>query len=160
VAELRAAFYRRLAPAASRFAERLGRPERYPPRLETFLRRCHAAGQRRPTPLLLRYEAQGYNCLHRDLYGAIAFPLQVVLLLRRPGVDFEGGAFLLVEQRARAQSIGTALELGAGEALVFATDERPAPGRRGFVRSRMRHGVSRITRGERTTLGLILHDAR
>jgi hypothetical protein len=159
VQRLRSGLYRRLAPAANRWSGWLGREERFPPSLRGFLERCERAGQTRPTPLLLRYGEGGYNCLHRDLYGEVAFPLQGAVLLSRPGVDYAGGEFLLVEQRPRAQSIGHALALEQGELVIFATAERPAPGARGPVRASMRHGVSRIERGERFTLGLILHDA-
>jgi hypothetical protein len=160
VRELRTHAYRRLAPVANRMHEALGRAERFPPSLAAFLRHCAARGQRQPTPLLLRYAAEGYNCLHRDLYGDVVFPLQLAAFLSRPGVDYEGGAFLLVESRARSQSIGEALVPGQGELVIFATSERPAPGRRGSVRATLRHGVARVTRGERTTLGVIFHDAR
>jgi hypothetical protein len=159
VRELRTHAYRRLAPLANRMAEALGDAHRYPPSLAAFRRRCHEHGQVRPTPLLLRYEAEGYNCLHRDLYGAVAFPLQLACMLSRPGVDYEGGAFLLVTQRPRSQSVGEALFPGQGELVFFATADLPLPGRRGTLRGVMRHGVSRITRGRRFTLGVIFHDA-
>jgi hypothetical protein len=160
VRELRSHAYRHLAPIANRMNEALGRGERFPASLAAFLRHCAARGQRQPTPLLLRYEAGGYNCLHRDLYGDVVFPLQLACLLSRPGIDYEGGAFLLVEQRARSQSIGEALTPEQGELVIFATADRPAPGRRGWTRATLRHGVSRVTRGERYTLGVIFHDAR
>jgi hypothetical protein len=160
VRELRTHAYRRLAPVADRMHEALGRAERFPPSLAAFLRRCAARGQRQPTPLLLRYQAGGYNCLHRDLYGDVVFPLQLTAFLSRPGIDYEGGAFLLVENRPRSQSIGEALSPGQGELVIFATSERPARGRRGWVRTTLRHGVARVTRGDRTTLGVIFHDAR
>jgi hypothetical protein len=159
VATLRRELYARLAPTASRWAARLGAGEPYPVELGAFLRRCALHGQRRPTPLLLRYEAGGYNCLHQDLYGPVAFPLQVTVLLSCPGRDFAGGQFLLVEQRPRAQSRGEAIELGEGEAIVFATRYRPVDGARGSYRVVMRHGVSRLTSGVRMTLGIIFHDA-
>lgn len=160
VQALRSGLYARLAPLANAWQARLGRAERFPPRLDAFLARCRAAGQTRPTPLLLRYEADGYNCLHQDLYGEVAFPLQVVCLLSRPVRDFEGGELLLVEQRPRQQSRGEALVLAQGEAVVFANAERPVDGARGTFRARMRHGVSRVHAGERTTLGILFHDAR
>jgi hypothetical protein len=159
VAELREHAYRRLAPIADRFAETLGAGERYPERLDAFLDRCRAAGQRRPTPLLLRYEAGGWNALHQDLYGAVAFPLQLAVFLSQPGRDYTGGAFLLVEQRPRAQSVGDALLPEQGEAIVFATRHRPVRSARGFYRANVRHGVSRIETGRRFTLGVIFHDA-
>lgn len=160
VATLRTALYARLAPVANRWMESLRSDVRYPPALRAFLARCHAEGQRRPTPLLLHYEEGGYNALHQDLYGAVAFPLQVAILLSRPGADFEGGEILLVEQRPRAQSVGEAIALTQGEALVFANRHRPLTGSRGAYRANVRHGVSRVTRGRRLTLGLIFHDAR
>ena len=124
-----------------------------------FLRLCHAAGQTRPTPLLLRYEAGGWNALHQDLYGDVVFPLQLAVFLSRPGRDYEGGAFLLVEQRPRMQSVGEAVHAEQGEAIVFTTRYRPALGARGFYRVNVRHGVSRVESGERLTLGVIFHDA-
>jgi len=160
VAALRRELYPPLARVADRWAERLGRDERFPPSHADFLDRCHAESQRRPTPLLLRYDAGGYNCLHQDLYGPVAFPFQVAILLSDPAADFRGGEFLLVEQRPRMQSRGEALALARGEALVFPTRERPARGKRGFIRYALRHGVSTVTSGERTTLGIIFHDAR
>jgi hypothetical protein len=160
VQKLRAGVYPQLAPLANAWAERSGRADRYPPTLARFLALCSALGQTRPTPLLLRYQAGGYNCLHRDLYGEVAFPLQLTVFLSRPGADYEGGAFLLVEQRPRQQSRGEALVPGLGEAVVFATAERPVAGSRGFFRAGMRHGVATITRGERYTLGVIFHDAK
>lgn len=159
VAELRREMYPPLAQVANGWAESLGERERYPPDHETFLARCHAAGQERPTPLLLHYEEGGYNALHQDLYGPIAFPLQVAVFLSRHVHDYEGGAFLLVEQRPRAQSVGEALCPEQGEAVVFATRYRPLRGARGFSRANVRHGVSRVLRGVRHTLGVIFHDA-
>ena len=156
---LRRTLYHRLVPLANRWAVRLGSPDRYPDDLDTFLRQCARQGQTRPTPLLLRYEAGGFNCLHQDLYGAVAFPLQVTWLLSRPGVDFTGGQFLLVEQRPRAQSRGEAVDLTHGEAIVFATRHRPVDGARGAYRVSVRHGVSRVLTGLRLTCGLIFHDA-
>jgi hypothetical protein len=159
VAQLREALYRRLAPIADAWQERLGGPDRFPADFSAYRRRCHAAGQKRPTPLLLRYAAGGFNNLHQDLYGAVAFPLQVTISLSRPGVDFEGGEFLLVEQRPRQQSRGSAIALEQGEAIVFATRERPVDGARGVFRAGLRHGVSPLRVGERTALGIIFHDA-
>jgi hypothetical protein len=160
VRELRTAAYRHLAPVANRMAEALARPMRFPPSLAAFRRLCARHGQTLPTPLVLRYAAGGYNCLHRDLYGEVAFPLQLACFLSRPGRDYTGGAFLLVEQRPRAQSVGEALMPRQGEMVIFATSERPARGARGFVRTTVRHGVARLERGARYTLGIIFHDAR
>jgi hypothetical protein len=159
VAALRAATYRRLAPIANSWAERLGASQRYPPRLGSWLARCAAAGQRRPTPLLLRYTVGGYNCLHQDLYGALAFPLQLTCMLSRPETDFTGGEFLVVEQRPRAQSRGEAIVLARGQAVIFAGSRRPVRGARGDHAVTLRHGVSRVRSGERITLGVIFHDA-
>ena len=157
---LREAVYPRLVPVANAWAEALGRPQRYPERLADFLETCHAAGQERPTPLLLKYAAGDYNRLHQDLYGAVHFPLQMVLLLSRPGTDFEGGAFVLTEQKPRHQSRAEAIAPVQGEAVIFAVNERPGYGARGAHRLVMRHGVSRVTRGDRMTLGVIFHDAK
>jgi len=159
VDRLRHALYRRLAPIANRMTTDMGLPAHYPGTLKSYLRQCHAAGQTRPTPLLLRYHRGGYNCLHQDLYGDLRFPLQAVFLLSRPERDFTGGEFLLVEQRPRAQSIGHALAPAQGEMIIFPVAERPVRGSRGFYRSKMRHGVSQVLSGERTTLGIIFHDA-
>ena len=159
VADLRERFYALLAPLAGRWMEALGLPQRYPADLAGFRAHCHAHGQTKPTPLLLHYEAGGYNCLHQDLYGDIVFPFQVVICLSRPGHDFTGGEFLLVEQRPRAQSVGHSLSLRHGEALVFSTRYRPARGSRGFYRASLKHGVSRVLSGARYTLGVIFHDA-
>jgi len=160
VGELRERVYPRLAPTANRCASALGLPERFPPRLAGFLDRCRAAGQERPTPLLLRYAGGGWNALHQDLYGDVAFPLQLAVFLSRPGRDYEGGAFLLVEQRPRAQSMGEAILPSQGEGVVFFTRHRPVRGKRGFYRANVRHGVSRVESGRRHTLGVIFHDAR
>jgi uncharacterized protein len=160
VQRLRTALYPHLARIANAWQERLGDPARFEPTLRDFVRRCHAEGQERPTPLLLRYAAGGFNNLHQDLYGAIAFPLQVTILLSRPGIDFEGGEFLLVEQRPRQQSRGCAVALERGEAIVFATRERPVAGARGDYRAAQRHGVSPLRSGGRTALGIIFHDAK
>lgn len=160
VKALRTALYARLAPIANRWQVALGEPARFPARLGPFLRLCRDHGQTRPTPLLLRYESEGYNCLHQDRYGEIAFPLQVVCLLSRPVEEFAGGEFLLTEQRPRAQSRGEAVALELGEALIFPGLSRPVAGARGATRATVRHGVSRLHSGERYTLGLIFHDAR
>jgi hypothetical protein len=159
VEALREAFYAPLAAIANRWQERLGRAERFEPSLAAFLARCHAAGQTRPTPLLLRYETGGYNRLHQDLYGALAFPFQVTIVLSREDADYRGGEFLLTEQRARMQSRATALRLGLGEAVIFPNAVRPVAGPRGWTRGELRHGVSELWRGERLALGLIFHDA-
>jgi hypothetical protein len=159
VAELRAGLYAGLAPVANAWSARLGSKLRFPDSLEEFLARCRAHSQTRPTPLLLHYRAGGYNRLHQDLYGAVAFPLQLTCLLSKPGVDFTGGEFLLLEQRPRMQSRGEAIALAQGEAIVFATRERPVSGPRGTARAQMRHGGSVVRSGERTTLGIIFHDA-
>ncbi len=160
VQALRVALYPRLARVANGWMKALRSRTRFPADLDGLLRRCRRHGQTRPTPLLLRYEAGGYNCLHQDLYGEVAFPLQITCLLSRPAIDFTGGEFLLVEQRPRAQSKGEAITLGHGEAIIFPTRERPAAGARGYYRVAVRHGVSRLTWGSRVTLGVIFHDAR
>ena len=147
VAALRAALYRQLAPVANGWARRLGQAADYPAELDGFLRRCHAAGQAKATPLLLRYEAGGFNCLHQDRYGAIAFPLQATVLLSRPGSAFSGGEFVLVEQRPRAQSRAEIVPLGLGDAVIFPNALRPVAGTRGDYRVNLRHGVSRVTAG-------------
>jgi hypothetical protein len=162
VQSLREGLYARLAPTANRWRVRL-KPDTtdvYPAALDDFLARCHEAGQKRPTPLLLSYTAGGYNCLHQDIYGNLAFPLQVVFALSRAGEDYQGGEFLLVEQRPRAQSRGHAVRIEQGAGIVFATRERPVAGARGDYRVSMRHGVSTVTSGSRMTLGLIFHDAQ
>jgi hypothetical protein len=160
VQQLRTRLYRELAPVANDWMRRLRRALRYPGSLEEFLEICRDHGQSRPTPLLLRYAEAGYNCLHRDLYGEISFPLQATLFLSRPGEDFSGGEFLLLERRARAQSRGEAIVCEQGALLVFPNSDRPARGKRGDVRVETRHGVSRIHRGERYALGIIFHDAK
>lgn len=160
VRELRTHVYPHLAPVANAWMEALGEPYRYPPRLKGYLERCHTAGQTQPTPLLLRYTEDGYNCLHQDLYGPLAFPLQVTAFLSRPGVDYDGGAFLLVEQTPHQQSRGEAILPAQGELLIFPSDVRPARGTRGWYRARLRHGVSRVLGGDRFTLGIIFHDAK
>jgi hypothetical protein len=159
IAEMRGALYPRLAPIANRWEEALGRAGDYPSTHEAYLERCHAAGQKRPTPLLLRYGEGDFNCLHQDLYGALAFPLQVAFLLSRPGADFTGGEFVLTEQRPRMQSRAEVVPLRQGEGAIFAVNQRPQQGARGAYRVAMRHGVSRLRSGERFTLGVIFHDA-
>jgi hypothetical protein len=159
VARLRAALYPPLAAIANDWGVRLGEDRRFPERLEDYLTQCHAAGQTRPTPLLLRYGAGDYNCLHQDLYGDLVFPLQLAILLSEPGTDFTGGEFLLVEQRPRMQSRGEAIALAQGEAVIFPVRHRPVSGTRGTYRVTMRHGVSRVRSGVRQTLGIIFHDA-
>jgi hypothetical protein len=159
VAAVREAAYPALAGLAREWAERLG-AELPPARLDELAARCGAAGQHRPTPLVLRYGPGGYNCLHQDLYGEVAFPLQVTVALSRPGVDFTGGEQLFVEQRPRAQSRGTVHVVPQGHAVVFATRDRPVRGARGWYRGVVRHGVSTVTTGERFALGVIFHDAR
>jgi hypothetical protein len=160
VEALREELYPPLARVANAWHERLGDAHRFPRRLAGLVRLCRQAGQREPTPLILDYEAGGYNCLHQDLYGPVYFPLQVAIGLTRPGADYEGGAFLLVENRARQQSRGDAIVLGLGDAVVFPTRERPVRSARGFQRAQLRHGVARVERGHRMTLGIIFHDAR
>jgi hypothetical protein len=159
VRELRAELYPRLAPIANRWNEALRSPERFPDRHEEFLERCRAAGQTRPTPLLLRYGPGDYNCLHQDLYGENVFPLQVAILLSEPGLDFTGGELVLTEQRPRMQSRVEVPPVRRGDGVAFAVNERPVRGARGSYRVRMRHGVSRLRSGERFTLGIIFHDA-
>jgi len=158
VAQLRPALYERLAPIANRWEKLLGGPETYPARHSAFLDRCREAGQRRPTPLLLRYGAEDYNCLHQDVYGEVFFPLQATFLLS-PGRDFTGGEFLLAEQRPRMQSRAEVVPLARGEAVLFAGRYRPVQGTRGAYRVTLRHGVSRVRSGRRLTLGVIFHDA-
>lgn len=159
VAELRAAFWPHLVPIARDWAERLGRPAPWPLDLEAWLERCRAAGQARSTPLLLRYGPGDWNALHRDLYGELVFPLQVVIGLDRPGRDYEGGEFVVVEQRPRAQSRATTTAIGQGEAVVFTTRDRPVRSTRGWSAAPMRHGVSVLRSGRRHALGLVFHDA-
>jgi hypothetical protein len=159
VTRVRRELYPSLATLANRWAERLGEPADYPDDLDDFLARCHAAGQTRPTPLILRYGAGGHNTLHQDIYGDVAFPLQAVTVLDRPGEDFTGGEFVLVEQRPRAQSRAHVVGLEPGAFLVFATRHRPVLGARGHYRATMRHGVATVRSGRRTTLGVIFHDA-
>ncbi len=160
VASLRSALYPPLARIANRWNEAMGSAVRYPGEHAAFLDRCHEAGQARPTPLLLRYGPGDYNCLHQDLYGALHFPLQVAFLLDEPGRDFEGGEFVLTEQRPRMQSRAEVVPLHQGEGVVFAVNQRPVRGTRGTYRVAMRHGVSRLRSGRRHTLGVIFHDAQ
>ncbi len=160
VAALRAAFYPPLAQIANRWNEALGIATRFPADHAAFLARCHAAGQTRPTPLLLRYGPGDYNCLHQDLYGEHVFPLQLTVLLSRPSVDYTGGEFVLTEQRPRMQSRAEVVPLGFGEGVIFPVHHRPVAGTRGVYRVTMRHGVSRLHSGQRHTLGVICHDAR
>jgi hypothetical protein len=159
IASLRPALYARLQPVANRRSELLGLDARFPEGHDAFLARCHADGQVRPTPLLLRYGSDDFNALHQDLYGAHVFPFQVVCLLSAPGADFDGGEFVLTEQRPRMQSRAEVVPLGCGDAAIFAVHHRPARGTRGTYRVTLRHGVSRIRRGERFTTGIIFHDA-
>lgn len=159
VAALRTALYARLVELANRWHAAMGLEVRFPDTHEAFLRRCHCAGQERPTPLLLQYGAGDYNCLHQDLYGEHVFPLQAAFLLSSPGRDFEGGEFVLTEQRPRMQSRAMVVPLQQGQAVIFAVNDRPVRGKRGFHRVKMRHGVSRIRSGSRHTLGIIFHDA-
>ncbi|MNF73055.1 hypothetical protein D3C84_550490 [compost metagenome] len=159
VCRMRNALYPRLVPIANRWYEQMDLPIRFPPGHEAFLERCHAAGQERPTPLLLQYGPQDYNCLHQDLYGEHVFPLQVAILLSEPGEDFTGGEFVLTEQRPRMQSRPQVIGLKKGDGLIFAVNQRPVKGVRGFYRVTLRHGVSRLHSGKRHTLGIIFHDA-
>jgi hypothetical protein len=160
VEALRVHAYPALAAIANRWEGALGTATRYPPDLPGLLARCRRRGQSKPTPLLLHYEAGGYNCLHQDLYGDVVFPLQLTGFLSRPGADYTGGEFLLVEQRPRAQSRGEAVATEQGELVIFTTRDRPARGARGYYRAGMRHGVSRVRSGSRYTLGVIFHDAK
>jgi hypothetical protein len=157
--QLRAGLYPGLANLANRWHAQLGRKADYPAELPAFLAECHRKGQLRSTPLILKYEAGGYNCLHQDLYGEVYFPFQVVIGLNRRGIDYTGGEFLLVEQRPRAQSRGHAIALEQGAGLIFPTQYRPVSGARGYYRVTLRHGVSTIASGTRYSLGVIFHDA-
>jgi hypothetical protein len=159
VEDLRTALYPHLAPIANRWHEAMGMDVRFPKTHAEFLKRCHAAGQNQPTPLLLQYGKDDYNCLHQDLYGEHVFPLQVAILLSEPGKDFDGGEFVLTEQRPRMQSRVGVVPLKKGDAVAFAVNSRPVEGTRGFYRVNLRHGVSKLRRGHRHTLGVIFHDA-
>jgi hypothetical protein len=160
IAGLRTALYPRLAPIANAWNESMGLATRYPARHEDFLALCHEAGQKRPTPLLLRYEEGDFNCLHQDLYGELAFPLQATILLSAPARDFTGGEFVITEQRPRMQSRAEVVPLAQGDMVVFAVHHRPVAGTRGAYRVNLRHGVSRLRSGRRHTVGLIFHDAK
>lgn len=160
VAALREALFPRLAVVANDWNARMGVAEKYPVLHADFLRQCHAAGQTRPTPLLLQYGPGDFNCLHQDLYGDLAFPLQVAVLLSQPGRDFTGGEFVLTEQRPRMQSRVEVVPLEQGDAVIFAVHNRPVQGSRGAYRVNLRHGVSRVRSGQRHTLGVIFHDAK
>lgn len=160
VEQLRTVTYPRLVPLANRWNAAMGIDVRYPDSHAEFLARCHAAGQRRPTPLLLQYGAGDYNCLHQDLYGEHVFPLQLAILLSAPGPDFSGGEFVLTEQRPRMQSRPEVVPLRQGDAVIFAVHHRPVQGSRGTYRVNLRHGVSRLHGGQRHTLGIIFHDAQ
>jgi hypothetical protein len=169
ITQLRQAWYATLAPSANRWAEKLGLESEFEPDHPSFRARCHANGQRRPTPLLLRYGPGDYNRLHQDLYGAVYFPFQLVILLSQPGAvaaganfdgaDFDGGEFVLTERRARMQTRVDVVPLQKGEGVIFSTRERPVSSARGVSRAEFRHGVSRVRRGERFTLGIVFHDA-
>lgn len=159
VGQLRQAFYPPLASIANRWSEALNLETTYPATLEGYLRQCQQNGQRRPTPLILHYEAGGYNRLHQDLYGDLHFPLQLAILLSRPGRDFSGGEFLLTEQRPRVQTRAHVVPLTQGQGVIFAVHQRPAQGKRGFYRVTVRHGVGELRSGDRYTLGIIFHDA-
>ncbi len=161
VAELRGSAYPHLAEVANHWGEMLGeKPSQYPRDHAAFLKICHKAGQTKPTPLMLHYEAGGFNCLHQDLYGEVSFPLQMVFMLGQQGRDWEGGEFILVEQQPRAQSKAQVVLADCGQAIIFTTRYRPVKGSRGYYRVNLRHGVSRVHRGTRYTLGIIFHDAK
>jgi uncharacterized protein len=159
IQSLRTAAYSRLALIANQWSERLGDPVRFPADHTAFLERCHRAGQTRPTPLLLQYETDDYNCLHRDLYGEHVFPIQIAILLDQPGEDFQGGEFVMTEQRPRMQTRAMVLPLKKGDAAIFAVNSRPMKGVRGDYRVKMNHGVSKLHSGKRHTVGVIFHDA-
>jgi hypothetical protein len=160
IADLRAAFYPHLTPIANRWNKEMGVDVRYPSKHADFIERCHQAGQVRPTPLLLQYGADDYNCLHQDLYGEHVFPLQLAILLSEPDKDFTGGEFVMTEQRPRMQSRPVVVPLRKGDGAVFAVHNRPVHGTRGVYRVNLRHGVSRILSGHRHTVGIIFHDAK
>lgn len=161
VQQYRSSIYYQLATLANRWAERLGSKTRmYPEKLSAFIEQCHRAGQKRPTPLLLKYSAGDFNCLHQDLYGEIVFPFQVTFFLSRPAEDFDGGEFVLAEQRPRRQSRVEVLSPEQGDGLIFSVQHRPVQGARGYYRATLRHGVSTVHSGQRYTLGIIFHDAK
>jgi uncharacterized protein len=160
VQEMRAVFYPLVVPIANRWMKEMRAAPLFPPTLAGLRALCARHGQTEPTPLMLHYEAGGYNCLHQDLYGEVAFPIQITCVLSRLGIDYEGGEFLLVEQRPRSQSRGEAITLGRGEAIMFANRHRPVRGRRGSYRVNVRHGVSTLRSGQRFSLGVIFHDAK
>ncbi|MBV8214118.1 MAG: 2OG-Fe(II) oxygenase [Verrucomicrobia bacterium] len=160
IGELRTVLYSRLAPIANQWSKRMGEETRYPAEHEEFLQRCHDQGQLRPTPLLLQYVPGDYNCLHQDLYGELAFPIQVAILLCEPGHDFTGGEFILAEQRPRMQTRAEVVPLAQGDAVAFAVHHRPVQGTRGTYRVSLRHGVSRVRSGQRHTVGIIFHDGK
>lgn len=159
IESMRRTFYPVLVPVANEWMQKLNVDIRYPVDLDSFLSLCHSAGQRRPTPLVLRYEAGGYNTLHQDLYGDVYFPFQVVIMLSRPGIDYQGGELVFIEQLPRAQSKAQVLNPAQGDAVVFTTNFRPVKGVKGFYRAKMKHGVSSVTSGVRYTTGTIFHDA-
>jgi hypothetical protein len=160
IRDLRTALYPHLAIVANNWNERMGLDQRYPERHADFLGKCHREGQTRPTPLLLQYVPGDFNCLHQDLYGDLAFPLQVAILLSEPGGDFTGGEFVLTEQRPRMQSRAEVVPLTQGDAVIFAVHNRPVQGTKGHYRVNLRHGVSRLRTGQRHTVGIIFHDAK
>ena len=160
IAAQRTALYPQLAEIANRWNAMMGIDARFPPEHKAYLKRCHAAGQRRPTPLILKYEEGDYNCLHQDLYGEHVFPLQLTILLSAPESDFTGGEFVMTEQRPRMQSRAEVVPLAQGDAVIFAVNERPVRGTRGAYRVKLRHGVSRVRSGRRYTAGIIFHDAK
>ncbi len=160
VAHLRTHLYPHLVPIANRMMELMNRSQRYPATHAAFRKACQRQGQTKPTPLLLHYEAGGFNCLHRDIYGPTLFPLQVMVMLSHPGKDFEGGEFLLVENRPRQQARGIVLKPDRGDLLIFPVSDRPVQGKRGMLRASMRHGISPVTSGQRWALGIIFHDAK
>ena len=160
ISELRISLFSHLAPVANRWNEAMGSNVRYPEEHADFIRRCHQAGQKKPTPLLLQYRPGDFNCLHQDLYGEHVFPIQVTILLSEPGRDFTGGEFVLTEQRPRMQSRAEVVPLSKGDAVAFAVHNRPVSGKRGYYRVNFRHGVSRLRSGSRHTVGIIFHDAK
>ena len=160
VEEMRIALYPQIAPVANEWTKAMGGRTPFPPTLDGFLEVCHRAGQTKPTPLVLRYDAGGYNCMHQDIYGEVVFPIQLTCVLSRRDNDYQGGEFLLMEQRPRAQSQCEAVTLEQGEAIIFTTRYRPVRGTRGYYRVNVRHGVSRLHSGRRFSLGIIFHDAK